>query len=375
MRDDAAAAPHRERRRRRRSTSASSASPIGNGATRAADDLLGARLRAGRRLHRRRRATGSCSTSTPTRSPAHLAARLGAAALVIAGGTPACSTTRAHDRAARRAGIARLIKAGTATGDGREARRPAARRCDTASATCVIVNGRDRRGSTTAGAAAGDAASCPGRCTQVVPMTTMTIRRRSQAREARHVLQTYTRQPVVFVRGSGVAPVRRRRPRVSRPAVRASASRRSATRIPGLAARDRRAGGDADPHVEPVLPPAAGPARGAPGAAVGPAARVLLQQRHRSGRSVPEVRAALLVHAGRSRAHRVRRPRTSRSTAGRWARCRSRTTSTTARRSSRCWPASRSCRPTTAPRSPPRSPTARPRSSPSRFRAKAASGR
>ena len=57
-------------------------------------------------------------------------------------------------------------------------------------------------------------------------------------------------------------------------------------------------------HVEPVLPSAAGRAGDAAVGAVGPAARVLLQQRRRGGRSVPEVRAPLLVRAGRSRAPR-----------------------------------------------------------------------
>ena len=80
--------------------------------------------------------------------------------------------------------------------------------------------------------------------------------------------------------------------------------------------------------------------------AVGPAARVLLQQRHRGGRGVPEVRAPLLVHARRA-AGRVRRVRARRShgrtigvAVGDLGRALPR------RRSSRCWPASRSCRPT-----------------------------
>ena len=53
---------------------------------------------------------------------------------------------------------------------------------------------------------------------------------------------------------------------------------------------------------------AAGRAGGAAGEALRAAARVLLQQRHRGGRGVPEVRAPLLVHAGRA-AHRDRRAR------------------------------------------------------------------
>ena len=88
-----------------------------------------------------------------------------------------------------------------------------------------------------------------------------------QALEAQHVLQTYKRQPVAFVRGEGVAPVRRRRPRVSR--LRLGHRRRGARpRASGAGRGDRRAGGDADAHLEPVLPPAAGPARRASCAAL-----------------------------------------------------------------------------------------------------------
>ena len=122
-----------------------------------------------------------------------------------------------------------------------------------------------------------------------------------QAREARHVLQTYRRQPVTFVRGEGVrlydAEGREYLDLLSGIGV---ASLGHAH--PRAGARDRRAGADADPHVEPVLPPAAGAARRAAREPVGPAARVLLQQRHRGGRGVPEVRAPLLVHAAASRA-------------------------------------------------------------------------
>ena len=78
----------------------------------------------------------------------------------------------------------------------------------------------------------------------------------------------------------------------------------------------------------------------------GSAARVLLQQRHGSGGSVPEVRAPLLVHARASRAPSSSRSR-NRFTAARSARCRSRPTSTTARRSSRCCRQSSSCHATT----------------------------
>ena len=154
---------------------------------------------------------------------------------------------------------------------------------------------------------------------------------------------------------------------------RASAWRRSATRT-RAGARDRRAGADADPHVEPVLPPAAGPARRAAGEPVRPAARVLLQQRHRSGRGVPEVRAPLLVHARRAarRDHRARRivPRPDvRRAVGHVGRALPRAVrAAAARRQVRARQRSGRAR-RRASRDRPR------RSSPSRFRAKAASGR
>ena len=71
---------------------------------------------------------------------------------------------------------------------------------------------------------------------------------------------------------------------------------------------DCRAGARADPHVEPVLPSAAGRAGGAALGALGTRARILLQQRHGSGRGVPEVRAPLLARRGRT-ANAVRRVR------------------------------------------------------------------
>ena len=110
---------------------------------------------------------------------------------------------------------------------------------------------------------------------------------------------------------------------------RASASPRSATRIPGSRARS------------PIRPqtllhtsnlffhPLQGQLAERLAQPVRAAARVLLQQRHRGGRGVPEVRAPLLVHAGRAAARSSSRS-TNRSTAARSARCRSPPTSTTA---------------------------------------------
>ncbi len=76
---------------------------------------------------------------------------------------------------------------------------------------------------------------------------------------------------------------------------------------PRAGPRARRSGGDARPHVEPVLPSAAGRAGRAAVGPHGPRARLLLQQRHRGGRGVPEVRAPLLAHTRRDGPHEVRR--------------------------------------------------------------------
>ena len=83
-----------------------------------------------------------------------------------------------------------------------------------------------------------------------------------QAREARHVLQTYRRQPVTFVRGEGVrlfdAEGREYLDLLSGIGV---ASLGHAH--PGLARAIAEQAQTLHPHVEPVLPSAAGPARGA----------------------------------------------------------------------------------------------------------------
>ena len=77
----------------------------------------------------------------------------------------------------------------------------------------------------------------------------------------------------------------------------------------------------AAPHLEPVLPSAAGPGGGAARGLLGVAARVLLQQRHRGDGGVPEVRPPLLVHAGRPRG-RGSWPSSTGFPGGRWARSR-----------------------------------------------------
>ncbi len=118
-------------------------------------------------------------------------------------------------------------------------------------------------------------------------------------REARHVLQTYRRQPVTFVRGEGVRLYDAEGREYLRPAL-GHRRRIARTLAPRAGARRRGAGPDADPHVEPLLPPAPGTAGGASREPIRAAARLLLQQRHRGGRGVPEVRAPLLVHEGRA---------------------------------------------------------------------------
>ena len=115
--------------------------------------------------------------------------------------------------------------------------------------------------------------------------------------------------PADRARASGGHPgVRRGRQVVSRPVVwhrrRLARSRASRTgrRAGGPGARPR-------PHLQPVLPPAAGRGGDASRATLGSSTRVLLQQRHRSGRGVSQVRATLLAHEGRHHPKRDRRIR------------------------------------------------------------------
>ena len=134
------------------------------------------------------------------------------------------------------------------------------------------------------------------------------------------MLQTYQRQPVTFVRGEGVrlydADGREYLDLLSGIGV---ASLGHAH--PGLA---RAIADQAQTLIHTsnlFYHPLQGQLAERLADAVGAAARVLLQQRHGSGRGLPEVRAPLLVHAGASRAASSSRSR-SRSTAGRSARCR-----------------------------------------------------
>ena len=167
-----------------------------------------------------------------------------------------------------------------------------------------------------------------------------------RALDARHVVQVYKRAPVVFERGAGVYLFDDAGTALSRPDLR---RRRGVARSreSGAGRGPRRPGADARPHLEPLLPPTAGTGGVAPRVPLGPPAHVLLQQRHRGDRRLPEVRAALLAHALATRRARGSWPSSTRSTDGRWGRCRSRGTITIARRSRRCWRMSRGSRPTT----------------------------
>ena len=157
-----------------------------------------------------------------------------------------------------------------------------------------------------------------------------------QAVEAAHVLQTYKRQPVVFVRGEGVWLVADDGTPLPRHAV-GHWRQRARARASGAGCRRAGAGRRTRAHVEPVLPPVPGSARGAPHEGVGSRARVLLQQRRGSRRGMPQVRAPVLVHRGHAAARSSSRSNAA-SRAARWARCRRRGTSTTGRPSDRSCP-------------------------------------
>ena len=127
---------------------------------------------------------------------------------------------------------------------------------------------------------------------------TMTTTTDVIAIEKDHLLQVYRRNQVVFDRGRGCRLFdtngRSYLDLISGVGVAALGHAH-----PRLAARSGGAGAGTAAYVEPVLPPAPGGARRAPVDALGTAARVLLQQRRRSGRGEPEVRPPLLALAGR----------------------------------------------------------------------------
>ena len=142
-----------------------------------------------------------------------------------------------------------------------------------------------------------------------------------QTRESQHVLQTYRRQPVAFVRGKG--------PRLYDVDGREYLDFVSGIGVaslghahPGLAAVIAEQASTLLHTSNLYFHPFQAEAAGAAVRALGPGARVLLQQRHGGQRGVPEVRAPLLAHAGRDGSRRLRRHRARRSPAARWARCR-----------------------------------------------------
>ena len=115
------------------------------------------------------------------------------------------------------------------------------------------------------------------------------------ALETEHVLQVYKRNPVVFERGRGCRLFDARRPRLPRPRSLASASRRSGTRNPRLAAALAEQAATLLHTSNLFFHPLQGEVATRLVGLVGAAARVLLQQRRGSGRGLPEVRAPLLV--------------------------------------------------------------------------------
>ena len=183
----------------------------------------------------------------------------------------------------------------------------------------LIVDGRDE-----AALDAATAGAVPANATRIVPTMAPADRddegdgdrghrgnnvgrRNSRARSAAHSADLQACAD--HVRSwPGRAALRRRGARIPRFAV--GHRRRVAWPCASRAGEgDCRAGADADPHVEPVLSPVSGTAGGAARPAVGAAAGVFLQQRHRGGRSVPQVRASLLAHPRRTARgiHRARK--------------------------------------------------------------------
>ncbi len=135
------------------------------------------------------------------------------------------------------------------------------------------------------------------------------------------MLQTYKRQPVVFVRGEGT--------RLFDENGRAYLDFISGIGVcvlghahPGLAAVIADQAKTLIHTSNLYYHPLQGQLAATAGVDVGAAARVLLQQRHRGGRSVPEVRAPLLVLEGRSRTARSTSRSSTASRDARWVRCR-----------------------------------------------------
>ena len=116
-------------------------------------------------------------------------------------------------------------------------------------------------------------------------------------------------------------PLRRERPRATSTSSPASACRRSAMRTRASSRRSPRRPRSCCTRRTCTSIRCRRKSRRGSSALSGHAAHVLLQQRHGSGRGVPEVRAPLLARAGHA-AHGGRRASSTRSTAGRWERCR-----------------------------------------------------
>ena len=101
-----------------------------------------------------------------------------------------------------------------------------------------------------------------------------------RARELRHVVQTYKRQPVAFVRGSG-ARLFDTEGREYLDFISGIGVTSLGHAHPGLTAAIADQAATLHSYVEPVLPPVPGGSCSAACAAVRPPTRVLLQQRNR----------------------------------------------------------------------------------------------
>ena len=281
--------------------------PRGRAERRRAASLLtrspGPRLRAGRRQHRRDARRRLLNVNADTLA-AHLAGRLARAARHRRRDGRRARRRRQDDPELTLDDIdAALVAAGTATGHGRQARR-LPRRARGGVARRAIVDGRGGR---MLAHALGHAPRPDVDSTRAIDANKWMTKHRRPATDidgarAQHVLQIYRRAPVVFERGEGAALFDADGRSVSRSRSPASASRRSATRIRASPRAIAEQAATLLHTSNLFFHPLQGELATRLSVALGPAARVLLQQRRGGGRGVPEVRAPLLVHAGRRRA-------------------------------------------------------------------------
>ena len=262
---------------------------------------------------------------------AHLAGRLAVARLVIAGGTASMldengkTIPRLEELVKRRRAGAHRIGCGECQHGGEAARlraSPGARRGRGRAHRRPVIRWPSKPCSSRR------RANCR-RCRQrewwpdVTSVPTDTVSAQDIiARETAHVVQVYRRAPIVIARGRGVYLFDVEGTQVFSTSSLASVWPRSD-------ARTRISRGSSPPAVigtaallEPFLSSLSGSARRTAGHVVGAAGVVLLQQRERGGRSVPQVcspisGSPLVIARGPASW-----PSTDRSMAGRWGRCR-----------------------------------------------------